>query len=281
MAGTLILETPHGDLHLDRTRLMGVLNVTPDSFSDGGRFFGTENAVRQGLALVEAGADILDIGGQSTRPGSVRVDADEEALRVVPVIRALRERIKIPISVDTYSAQVAGEALEAGASMVNDVSALRADPELVRVVAKAKVPLVLMHALWPPETMQDDPTYVDVVEDVISFLEERARWAMAHGVSREKIAIDPGIGFGKNLEHNLELFRGLPQLLGLGYPLVVGPSRKRFLGALTGKPVEQREWGTAGAVALCAAFGAHVVRVHNVEAMRDVVRVVDAIVWQV
>lgn len=282
MAGTLVLETPHGAVPLDRTRLMGVVNVTPDSFSDGGQFFDPDTAVQHGLQLAQAGADILDVGGQSARPGSLLpVTAEEEARRVVPVIRQLRSACSLPISVDTYVASVAEAALDAGASIVNDVTALRGDPAMARLVARRRVPLMLMHALWPPQTMQDDPHYVDVVDDVLAFLEERARFAMAHGISREMLLVDPGIGFGKTLEHNLELLRGLPQMLGLGYPLVVGPSRKTFIGTLTGKAVHEREWGTAGAVALCAAFGAHVVRVHDVGAMKDVVRLVDAVIWHV
>jgi dihydropteroate synthase len=276
-----ILATPRGALHLDRTRLMGVVNVTPDSFSDGGLHATTEAAVARALELARQGADIIDIGGESTRPGSPRVSLEEEISRVIPVVERVAAAVEIPVSVDTYKAEVARRAVEAGASMVNDVTALRGDPEMARTVARARVPVVLMHALWPPETMQQDPQYVDVVEDVAWFLEERARFAMGFGVSREQILVDPGIGFGKTLEHNLALLRDLPRLAALGYPLLVGPSRKSFLGKLLDRPVDARLFGTAGAVALCAALGAHVVRVHDLEQMRDVVRVVDAVVWQV
>lgn len=281
MPHAAILATPRGALHLDRTRLMGVVNVTPDSFSDGGLHATTEAAVARALELARQGADIIDIGGESTRPGSPRVSLEEEISRVIPVVERVAAAVEIPVSVDTYKAEVARRAVEAGASMVNDVTALRGDPEMARTVARARVPVVLMHALWPPETMQQDPQYVDVVEDVAWFLEERARFAMGFGVSREQILVDPGIGFGKTLEHNLALLRDLPRLAALGYPLLVGPSRKSFLGKLLDRPVDARLFGTAGAVALCAALGAHVVRVHDLEQMRDVVRVVDAVVWQV
>ncbi len=260
---------------------MGVVNVTPDSFSDGGLHASTEAAVGRALQLVEQGADIIDIGGESTRPGSPRVPLEEELARVIPVVERVVQSVQVPVSVDTYKAEVARRAIEAGASIVNDVTALRGDPDMARIVGKAKVPVVLMHSLWPPETMQKDPQYVDVVEDVSWFLEERARYAMGFGVPRDRIVLDPGIGFGKTLEHNLALLRDIPRLAALGYPLLVGPSRKSFLGMLLDRPVDQRLAGPAGAVALCAALGAHIVRVHDVREMRDVVRVVDAVVWQV
>jgi dihydropteroate synthase len=281
MPEATVLTTRCGELPFDRTRIMGILNVTPDSFYDGGHLATTEAAVEHGLSLVEAGADILDVGGESTRPGARSVDVATEIGRVVPVIEALAARIQVPISIDTYKAPVAAAALAAGAAMVNDVTALRGDAEMVRLVGREKVPVVLMHALWPPATMQDDPEYVDVSEDVAHFLEERARYAMAFGVRRDAIIVDPGIGFGKTLAHNLELLRNLPHLLSLGYPVLVGPSRKRFIGELTGKDVHERLAGTMGAAALCAASGAHLLRVHDVAAVRDAVRVVDAVVWQV
>lgn len=275
------LDTCKGPIPLDRTCIVGVLNVTPDSFFDGGRYEAVDRAVARGFELQEAGADVLDIGGESTRPGSRPVEAPEELDRVLPVIERLAGELDIPISIDTYKCDVARQCVEAGAAMVNDVTALRGDHDMVGFVSKAGVPIVLMHALWPPETMQKSPEYVDVTEDVLSFLDSRARHAMAFGVKRDRIVLDPGMGFGKTLEHNLELLRNLPALTALGFPVLVGPSRKRFLGDITGRPAEERLWGTAGAVALCAAAGAHFVRVHDVNAMKDVTRVVDAVVWQV
>jgi dihydropteroate synthase len=281
MPGYTVLSTRCGELPFDRTRIMGIVNVTPDSFSDGGSFESVEAAVEHGVKLVAAGADILDVGGESTRPGASPVAAEDELARVVPVVEALRQAVDVPISIDTYKAAVAQAAVAAGADIVNDVSALRGDPEMVRFVGSEKLPVVLMHALWPPATMQESPEYVDVVEDVASFLEDRARYAMAFGVPREGIIIDPGIGFGKTTDHNLTLLRETPRFLALGYGVLVGPSRKRFIGELTGRTAKERMAGTIGAVAVCAASGANIVRVHDVEAIRDAVRVVDAIVWQV
>lgn len=276
------LETGKGAVTFDRTRIMGVLNVTPDSFSDGGRYFSVEDAYARALEIEAQGADFLDIGGESTRPGSLPVGAEEEQRRVLPVLERVAGKVSIPISIDTWRASTARLALEAGADMINDVTALRGDKEMLPLAVRRNVPVVLMHALWPPETMQNNPEYQDVVKDVVAFLEERGRYAVSMGMKREKIIIDPGIGFGKTLAHNLELLRNLPRLLSTGYLVLVGPSRKSFLGMLLGgKPVGERDWGTAGAVAVCAALGAHIVRVHNVSAIRDVTRVVDAIVWQV
>jgi len=275
------LETPGGTIDLDRTRIMGVLNVTPDSFHDGGLHFSLEKAYACGMELEQQGADIIDVGGESTRPGSARISEEEESARVAPVVERLAAAVSIPISVDTYKSGVARRTLDCGAAVINDVTALRGDPEMVGVVASAGVPVVLMHSLWPPETMQQNPEYVDVVEDVAAFIEERARLAVGFGVSRDKLMVDPGIGFGKTLEHNLALLRGLPRLMGCGYPLLVGPSRKSFIGTLLDKPSEERLFGTAGVAAICAAMGVQMVRVHDVAEMKDVVRVVDAIVWQV
>lgn len=268
-------------LSLDRTRLMGVVNVTPDSFSDGGSYLTSGDAISHALQLAEEGADILDIGGESTRPGSEPVSLQEELDRVVPVVEAVASRVETPISVDTTKAAVARECLARGARIINDVSALRADGEMVRVLAASDAPVVLMHALWPPKTMQRAPSYVDVVEDVAEFLEERIRYATAFGISPEKILVDPGIGFGKTLQHNIELLKGICRFMIGGRPVVVGPSRKRFLGELTGRDTADRLFGTAGAVALLAAQGVHIIRVHDVAAMKDVVRVVDAVAWDV
>ena len=260
---------------------MGILNVTPDSFSDGGRFQTIDAALEQAHRLVEAGADVLDVGGESTRPGAASVPLQEELDRVIPVIEAVAARLDVLVSVDTCKASVAQAALAAGAEMVNDVSAMRADDAMTGVVAEAGCPVILMHARWPPATMQNEPEYVDVVEDVMEFLHTQASWAQARGIRREAILIDPGIGFGKTLEHNLLLLRSVTRMMIGGYPVVVGPSRKRFIGELTGRAPADRIMGTAAAVALMAAQGVHLIRVHDVEAMRDVARVADAIAWDV
>ncbi|MFH1529148.1 MAG: dihydropteroate synthase [Pseudomonadota bacterium] len=278
---TRTLKTATRELTLDRTRLMGVLNVTPDSFSDGGRFQTRAAAVDHAADMAAAGAHVIDIGGESTRPGAAPVPLQEELDRVIPIVEAVAARLDVILSVDTFKAPVAKAALAAGAEMVNDVSALRGDDAMVDVVAAAGCPLIIMHALWPPATMQDAPEYVDVVDDVIEFLHMQASWAQARGIRRDALLIDPGIGFGKTLAHNLELMRSATQVLLGGYPVVYGPSRKRFIGELTGRAHGARVMGTAAAVAVLAAQGVHLIRVHDVEAMRDVVRVVDGIVWDV
>jgi dihydropteroate synthase len=255
---------------------MGVVNVTPDSFSDGGAYLDPGAAVAHGVRLVEEGADLLDVGGESTRPGSDPVPDDEEVARVGPVIAGLVDRVDVPVSVDTRKAAVASAALDAGAALVNDVSA-GADPAMFAAAAERGAGIVLMHMRGEPKTMQDDPTYEDVVAEVAAFLHERRDAALAAGLDREQVAVDPGIGFGKTLEHNLELLRQLAALREPGTPLVVGPSRKRFIGTLTDTEADDRVEGTAGAVAWCAAQGADVVRVHDVQAIVRVVRVVDAI----
>ncbi len=264
----------------ERTLVMGIVNVTPDSFSDGGLLGGTGEAVAHGLRMVAEGADILDVGGESTRPGSDPVPVDEELARVVPVIAGLREAAPtgVALSVDTRRPQVAEAALEAGASIVNDVTAA-ADPAMFDVVRRTGAGLVLMHMLGEPKTMQDDPRYDDVVTEVRDFLAARIGVAVAAGVSRDRLCVDPGIGFGKNLTHNLALLHDIASFEDLRVPVLVGASRKGFIGQLTGvdDPAERVE-GTAGAVAWCAARGVDVVRVHDVLEMTRVVRVVDAIV---
>ncbi|MFO0750015.1 MAG: dihydropteroate synthase [Myxococcota bacterium] len=257
---------------------MGVLNVTPDSFSDGGRFAETEAAIARGLALVEAGADLIDVGGESTRPGSDPVPADEQMRRVVPVIATLSRRTEAPISIDTTSAEVARAALEAGASIVNDISAFRFDDAMLPLLAATGVPAIAMHTTGPPKTMQREAHYDDVVADVRDHLAARLDACVAAGVARTQIVLDPGLGFGKLLSHNLELLRGLSRLAELGRPLLVGASRKSFLGKLTGKDVDDRLMATAGAVAASIVLGAHIVRVHDVAELRDAIRVADAIV---
>ncbi|MFP2958914.1 dihydropteroate synthase [Myxococcus sp. 1LA] len=262
-----------------RTYVMGVVNATPDSFSDAGRYTGTEATIAHGLALAEAGADLLDVGGESTRPGSLPVSADEELARVVPVIEALRARTEVPLSVDTTKAVVAREALKAGAHLINDITGFGADADLPRVVAEAGAACCLMHIQGTPATMQQAPRYDDVVEDVLGFLEAAVARAGAAGISRERILLDPGIGFGKTFEHNLFLLRRLPELRVLGLPLLVGTSRKGFLGRLAGgKPAAERLAATLGSLASMAALGgADVVRVHDVAEARDALAVADAI----
>jgi dihydropteroate synthase len=256
---------------------MGILNVTPDSFSDGGRFFETESAVSRGVSLEREGADLLDVGGESTRPGSEPVSEDEECHRVIPVIKGLAKRIRLPISVDTCKARVAEESFQAGATWLNDVSALRFDPRMAAVAAKYDVPVVLMHMKGIPRDMQRDPVYRDVVAEVHAFFEERIAFATRSGIRRERIVLDPGIGFGKRLEHNLALIRHLERFHDLGCPILVGPSRKGFLGEILGLPLGERLEGTAAVVAVAAMKGADIVRVHDVQAMLRVTRVVDAI----
>ena len=261
----------------ERTLVMGVLNVTPDSFSDGGRYLDPKAAVAHGLRLVANGADILDVGGESTRPGADPTPPEEERRRVLPVIqRLLAAHPAATISIDTRSPEVAAAALEAGACIVNDVSGGRAEG-MFDVVRDAGAGMVLMHMLGEPRTMQEAPRYEDVVAEVKEFLRERIESAEFAGIAPEALCVDPGIGFGKNLEHNLLVIRHLDALSDLGRPVMVGPSRKRFIGAILDQPVEERVEGTAGAVAWAVAHGANIVRVHDVKAMVRVVRVVDAI----
>jgi len=253
--------------------VMGVLNVTPDSFSDGGQFFDAGAAIEHGLRMVADGAAIIDVGGESTRPGSEGVSAEEQIRRVVPVIEGLRERTEVPVSIDTYNVEVAEAALKAGAVMINDITAL-GDERMVKLAAELGVPVVLMHMQGEPLTMQAEPKYKDVVSEVLEFLVGRAKRAEARGIAKEKIFIDPGIGFGKTLEHNLSLLRNIDKFVASGYRVLVGTSRKSFIGALTGKEkAAERIYGTAATVALCVALGVSVVRVHDVAEMVDVVKV--------
>lgn len=253
---------------------MGVLNVTPDSFSDGGKFHDIDDAIAHGAAMVEAGADIIDIGGESTRPEASPVCADEELRRVLPVILALSKHV---ISIDTTKALVAEAALATGAQIVNDISALRADPRMVKVVQGAGAGLVLMHMQGTPETMQQNPKYTDVVAEVGEFLAERIRFARSQGVKKSQIAVDPGIGFGKTVNHNLQLLAKIESFQALGCPILAGTSRKSFIGKQLGREPHERIWGTAATVAWAVAHGVGIVRVHDVAEMRDVVRMVEAI----
>ncbi|MCD6128415.1 dihydropteroate synthase [Candidatus Bipolaricaulota bacterium] len=251
-----------------RVLIMGILNVTPDSFSDGGRFLSPDAAVERALAMEKEGADIIDVGGESSRPGAEPVPVEEELRRVLPVLERLRGKLRIPISIDTTKAEVAEAALRAGASIVNDISALRFDPAMASLVAKFGAGLVLMHMLGTPKTMQQAPHYEDVVTEVRDFLAERAQYAQSQGIPREAIAVDPGIGFGKTVEHNLELLRRLPELVELGFPVLVGPSRKSFIGAILGLGVEERLEGTLAACAVAVVRGADILRVHDVKEVR-------------
>ncbi|HTL60455.1 MAG TPA: dihydropteroate synthase [Nitrospira sp.] len=264
-------------LSLDRPLVMGIVNVTPDSFFDGGRFYEAHEAVDHAVRLVEEGADLLDIGAESTRPGALPIDAQEERRRLIPVVTAVAKAVSVPISVDTSKTAVAKAAIDAGAVMVNDVTGLRADPSMADLVAETEAGLVLMHMQGTPETMQQAPQYHDVVGEVAQFLAERARAAMDHGVARDRIVLDPGLGFGKTLAQNIELLAHLHTLVSLGFPVLVGPSRKGFIGHLTRRSVEDRAWGTASVVALAVQQGAKIVRVHDVGPMKDVVTVASAI----
>lgn len=256
---------------------MGILNVTPDSFYDGGRYFSVNNAVKHAEELVKEGADIIDIGGESTKPGAKPVGLDVELERVIPVIKKLSGRINVPISIDTQKPEVARMALENGAGMVNDISAMRSNPEMAEVVKEYGVSVVLMHMQGTPTNMQKHPSYKDVVGEIKKFFRERIKWAVSRGIKKENIIIDPGIGFGKLVCHNLEILRRLNEFKDLKCPVLVGVSRKSFIGKILDKEVGERIWGTAGSVAVAVLNGAAIVRVHDVSEMRQVVDVVDRI----
>lgn len=275
-----LLQWPSGKLDFSSGCLvMGILNVTPDSFSDGGQFDSMEKAVAHGLQMVADGAAIIDIGAESTRPGSQPVDALEQLRRAIPVITALRQKTAVPISIDTHNVGVAQEALAAGANIINDITAL-SDPKMAELAAAQHVPVILMHLLGRPATMQVSPHYADVVAEVKQYLLDRAAFAASFGIPKERIFIDPGIGFGKTIEHNLLLLNHLDVFAATGYRVLVGTSRKRFIGQLTGKDIPaDRIFGTAATVALSVAKGASIVRVHDVAEMVDVVKVANAITF--
>jgi dihydropteroate synthase len=266
----------------ERTLVMGVLNVTPDSFSDGGKFLDPQRAIAHALGMERAGADLLDIGGESTRPGSMGTPADAELARILPVLEGLRRALKIPICVDTRKSEVAEAAITAGAQVVNDVSGLRNDPRIAEVAQRRGVPLILMHMRGEPQTMQKKVFARDVMKDVTQGLRAAITKARRAGVRKSQIIVDPGIGFGKSFEQNYELLRKLPEIGKLGYPLLVGTSRKGFLGATltrdgTAAPPEERQWATAATVTASILGGAHIVRVHDVEEMAQVARVADCL----
>jgi len=257
---------------------MGILNVTPDSFSDGGLYFDKGRAIQHALRMEYEGADIIDIGGESTRPGSEAIPVQEEIRRVVPVIESLARKVKVPISIDTYKSAVAEAAISAGASMVNDISGLRFDPKMPEVVAKNKVPVVIMHIKGTPKDMQKNPTYKALIPEIMDYLREGIAIARRAGIPDDKIIIDPGIGFGKTVEHNLEIIRRLHEFTGFEKPILLGPSRKSFIGKiLDDLPVMERLEGTAAAVAIGIFNGANIVRVHDVKAIVRVARIAEAI----
>jgi dihydropteroate synthase len=268
--------------HIDfslKTFIMGILNVTPDSFSDGGKFYDTGRAVEQVLLMQEDGADIIDIGGESSRPGAKPVPFDVELSRVIPVLKAIIRKIKVIVSIDTIKASVAEAALSEGAEMVNDVSALRGDPKMAPLLAKQEVPVVLMHMRGTtPQNMQADSQYHNLISEIIEFLQERISFAQMSGIGHSRIIIDPGIGFGKSIEKdNFTILKHLGKFKSLGKPILVGPSRKAFLGHLLDLPVNDREEATAAAVAVSVVNGANIVRVHDIKKIKRVVQIADAI----
>ena len=270
-----VLQLGRFSLTLERPLIMGVVNVTPDSFSDGGRFFVTQQALEHARVLIEEGADILDIGGESSRPGAEPVGLDEELRRVMPVLEQLAQ-MPVPVSVDTCKPDVMRRAIAAGAAMVNDINALR-EPGALEAVAQSQAAVCLMHMQGEPRSMQRDPQYEDVVADVTAFLAQRVEAAQQAGIARERIVIDPGFGFGKSTGHNLELLQGLSTIAGLGQPVLVGLSRKSLFGKITGKPVADRVSASVAAALLAVERGAALVRVHDVAATRDALLVLNAI----
>lgn len=258
-------------------RLMGIVNVTPDSFSDGGQWATVDGALEQALRLADAGADILDIGGESTRPGSDPVSAEEECRRVIPVVERLAARCPVPISVDTSKAEVAARALAAGAAIVNDVTALAGDPEMLKVCAQSACGVVIMHMQGRPKTMQANPQYDDVVSEISAYLAGRLRVLQSAGIPRDRVAVDPGIGFGKTASHNLEILSNVAALHRLGCPVLIGHSRKRFLQKVLGRPVEEVTAGTIGVAIALAEQGAQILRIHDVAAVRDALVAWDAV----
>jgi len=285
MGNDKLLKWPGGQLNFSNGCIvMGVLNITPDSFSDGGQFLDTDKAIAHGLKMAADGAAIIDIGGESTRPDSELVSTKEQLKRVIPVIKALANKIDIPISIDTHNYEVAKAALKAGASILNDITAL-SDERLGKLIAGQKVPVVLMHMQGTPATMQAEPKYNNVVSEVLEFLLTRAKRAEELGIAKNMVFIDPGIGFGKTLEHNLELLRNIDKFVATGYRVLVGTSRKSFIGQITGKknPAE-RIFGTAATIALCVAAGVSIVRIHDITEMVDVVKISRAILsskWKI
>ncbi|MFA6471849.1 MAG: dihydropteroate synthase [Candidatus Latescibacterota bacterium] len=267
-----MMEFAIGDKIFDGRRpvIMGILNVTPDSFSDGGRYFVKERAEERAIEIQEEGADILDIGGESSRPGAESLCVEDEIARVIPVLETIMPHLSIPVSIDTTKAEVAERALDLGAAIVNDISAFRFDHRMVELSGAYNCSVVLMHMAGNPQTMQQSPSYENVEEDILVFLQERISFAVAHGVSRSRIIVDPGIGFGKTLEHNLAILKNIDRFHETGCPILVGTSRKKMIETITGAAPGERDWGTAALTAWCVYQGVEIHRVHNVKAMRQV-----------
>ncbi|MCK8825265.1 dihydropteroate synthase [Fuchsiella alkaliacetigena] len=261
-----------------RTYIMGVLNVTPDSFSDGGKFDRLDVAVEHAKKMVAEGADIIDVGGESTRPGSEPVPLEVELDRVLPVVERLKAEIEAPISVDTYKSEVAKRVLEAGADIINDISGFKEDPQLAEVAAEYEVPVVVMHIQGQPKNMQENPSYGDLISEIMEYLQQSINCGIEAGIARDKIIVDPGIGFGKTLEHNLEIMKRLREFRSLGQPILLGTSRKSMIGDTLDLPVEERVEGTAATVSIGIANGADIVRVHDIKEMKRVAKMTDAMV---
>lgn len=269
---------PHGKLHLGRkTHVMGILNVTPDSFYDGKRYNTAEIAVDHALKMIEEGADIIDVGGESTRPGAYPISEAEELLRVIPLIKMLSKQTRKPISIDTYKASVAEKAIDAGASIINDIGGLLMDKHMAKVAAEAKAPVIIMHKKGNPRTMQKYPIRKNVMSEIISYLQKSVSRAVNAGIDEDKIILDPGIGFGKTLRQNLEILKRLRAFQSMGFPILIGTSRKQFIGTVLKLPVQERLNGTLATIAVAVINGAHIVRVHDVREAVQVVRICDAI----
>ncbi len=274
----LILKWSDHALNLDqRTHVMGILNVTPDSFSDGGRYVKENKAVERALEMAREGADIIDVGGESTRPFSQTISIDEELDRVIPVIEAISKALSIPVSIDTYKGVVARESLKAGASIINDISALGFDPQMASIAAQAEVPLILMHMKGTPQNMQEAPVYDDVISEILNFLKDAIERAKKAGVREDLIIVDPGIGFGKTFDNNLQIIKELSRFNQLNRPLLLGSSNKAFIGHILDKEPDERDTGTMATIAAGVMNGAHIVRVHNVQKAVETVRIIDAI----
>ncbi len=275
---TFILNWSNHTLNLDeKTHVMGILNITPDSFSDGGRYFEQDKAFEHALKMAHDGADIIDVGGESTRPYAKKNSAAEEMDRVIPVIKALRKELTIPISIDTCKAEVAREALRAGASMVNDISALRFDPEMAQAAAQAGVPVILMHMKGTPDDMQVNPTYEDLISEIVDFLRDAVKRAVSAGIREDLIIVDPGIGFGKTFDDNLKIIRELALFAALQKPILSGTSNKAFIGHILDREAHERDTGTMATIAYGVLNGAHIVRVHNVKKTVETIKIIAAI----
>ena len=268
----------HGKLHLgSKTYVMGILNVTPDSFYDGKRYDTLENAIERALKLAEEGADIIDVGGESTRPGAYPVSEAEEIKRVIPIIKILSKQLRKPISIDTYKAKVAEKAIDAGASIINDIGGLLMDKKMAMVAAEAHVPVIIMHKKGIPRTMQKYPIRKNLLSEIMSSLRKSISIAIDAGIDEDKIILDPGIGFGKTVQHNLEILKRLREFKSMGFPILIGTSRKKFIGTILNLPVQERLYGTLATIAVAVMNGAHIVRVHDVREAVQVVTICDAI----